>query len=133
MEKLEFTKLKYPSMREELIGYLKGLSDKEYQCEVWVNHNVPNGVEDCFDMSIHFLYDDTDLSNNPKKCIGIFLYNDKEAELISSVVSALDIIFDKYGLGLTDKEYIEKEEWNTVLKKSRNAYLFLKDHEAESD
>lgn len=43
MEKVELSQLKYLGMREELISYLQGLSDKNYQYQAWVEDKRPNG------------------------------------------------------------------------------------------
>lgn len=114
MEELGFA-VKYPGMRDELLGYLQSLSDLSYQKSCWVAHNCPEGiVHDELDYAIHFLFDDTKLSLDPDKCIGIFLRNHEEAEAIHLLCREIDEIFEKYG-DLTDAEYIALPEWSNVL------------------
>ncbi|SQI44175.1 Uncharacterised protein [Leminorella richardii] len=125
MEKLELSQLKYPDMREELINYLHRLGDKEYQYQAWVEDNRPGGGHDELDYAIHFLYDDTDLANEPASLIGWILTGKDESDVIASVVKALDIIFDKYGTELSDQEYLAKNEWENVLVMARNAERVL--------
>lgn len=125
MEKLELSQLKYPDMREELINYLHGLGDKEYQYQAWVEGNRPGGGHDELDYAIHFLYDDTDLANDPASLIGWILTGKDESDVIASVVEALDMIFDKYGTELSDQEYLAKNEWENVLVMARNAEKVL--------
>lgn len=121
MEKLELSQLKYLGMREELISYLQGLSDRDYQYKAWVEGNRPNGGHDELDYTIHFLYDDTELASDSASMIGWILLSSDEAHAISNVIKALDIIFNKYGLNLTDKEYIEKDEWGNVVEMAKIA------------
>jgi hypothetical protein len=112
---MELSELKYPSMREELIDYLRGLSDRDYQYQSWVYDKCPGGGHDELDYAIHFLFDDTDLATDPESDIGGFLLNKKEAELMANLIDRLNYIFDKYSLNLADREYIEKPEWEDVI------------------
>ena len=119
--------IKYAAMRNELIDYLRELSGLSYQRSSWV---VKDASEDMtkseLNYSVHFLYDDTNLSNNPYSCIGWFLRDQEEAKLILEVINSLDAVFEKYGLDLKDQEYIEKEEWTKVLESSKLALELLK-------
>ena len=125
MEKLELSELKFPSMREELISYLSGLSDLEYQYQAWVERSSPGLDYDELNYTIHFLYDDTGLAENASDWIGLVLKDEKEARSVANVVSALDVIFDKYGTELSDKEYLEKKEWLWVVSASKDALSIL--------
>jgi hypothetical protein len=62
-------------MRVELIGYLQALSDPDYQRIAWIEQRLPIGSikYDEFDYAIHFLYDDTNLGENPEADIGDIL------------------------------------------------------------
>ena len=125
MEKLELSELKFPSMREELISYLSGLSDLEYQYQAWVERSSPGLDYDELNYTVHFLYDDTGLAENASDWIGLVLKDEKEARSVANVVSALDVIFDKYGTELSDKEYLEKKEWLWVVSASKDALSIL--------
>ncbi|WP_062269771.1 SCO4402 family protein [Endozoicomonas arenosclerae] len=115
--------MKYPEMYEELIGYLDDLRNKDYQIAVWVNKNFTSDVQfDELDNSIHFLFDDTQLATDPNSCIGWFLKNEIEAELVGILCLELDTIFKKYGTELTDEEYINLPEWKNVLDAADKAY-----------
>jgi len=115
--------MQYPNMREELIEYLSGLSDREYQMNCWVNQKCPEGIEkDTFDLAVHFLFDDTELAKSPEETIGIFLKDKEEAQSIKSLCDEIDRIFEKYSTELTDKEYIDCPEWNNVLNLAKTAY-----------
>ena len=125
MEKLELSELKFPSMREELISYLSGLSDLEYQYQAWVERSSPGLDYDELNYTIHFLYDDTGLAENASDWIGLVLRDEIEARSVENVVSALDLVFDKYGTELSDKEYLEKKEWLWVVNASKDALSIL--------
>lgn len=125
MEKLELSELKFPSMREELISYLSGLSDLDYQYRAWVERSSPGLDYDELNYTVHFLYDDTGLAENASDWIGLVLKDEKEARSVANVVSALDVIFDKYGTELSDKEYLEKKEWSWVVDASKSALSIL--------
>lgn len=79
------------------------------------------GGHDELDYAVHFLFDDTSLAEDPSSVIGWILVDFKESDAILNVTRALDNIFDKYGLNLTDKEYIEKEEWKRVIDAAKKA------------
>ena len=125
MEKLELSELKFPSMRVELISYLSGLSDLDYQYRAWVERSSPGLDYDELNYTVHFLYDDTGLAENASDWIGLVLKDEKEARSVANVVSALDVIFDKYGTELSDKEYLEKKEWLWVVSASKDALSIL--------
>lgn len=121
MEKLELSELKYPQMRDELIDYLHALADKGYQYLAWVEDKRPQGGHDELDYTIHFLYDDTDLANDPSSLISWILRGDEEAYAISVLIEAIDYLFEQYGTDLKDKEYLEKHEWNKVVGSAKMA------------
>ncbi|MBV6663703.1 hypothetical protein KV572_22365 [Pseudomonas yamanorum] len=125
MENLEPSELKFPSMREELVSYLAGLSDSYYQYRAWVERSSPDLAYDELDYTIHFLYDDTGLAENAYTWIGLVLKNDQEARAIEDVVQAINALFDKYGTDLSDKEYLEKEEWARIVCVSKDALKVL--------
>ncbi|BAQ73830.1 uncharacterized protein POS17_2136 [Pseudomonas sp. Os17] len=125
MEKFELSKIEYPAMREELISYLEGLSSVDYQYNAWVSRANPDIGYDEFNYAVHFLYDDTDLANDPRSWIGIVLRGESEVAAISDVVNSIDRVFDKYGTCLTDAEYLTKLEWVDVVESSKRALIIF--------
>jgi len=117
--------VEFPWMRMQLIVCIKGLSDKNYQYNEWVLHKGESCEYDDFDITVHFLYDDTDVAENADEYIGLIFINKEEADSVKNVVDKIDIIFDKYGLELSDKEYIEKPEWNDVIEAAKKARSIL--------
>ncbi|QBH98653.1 hypothetical protein EKN56_03230 [Limnobaculum zhutongyuii] len=112
-------------MREELIDYIHGLSDEKYQYQAWVEGIHPCGGYDALDYAVHFLYDDTDLADDHESMNGWVLVGKNESNVIAKVVSSLNVVFDKYGIELSDKEYIVKEEWIGVIKAAKEAEKIL--------
>jgi hypothetical protein len=114
--------IQYPNMREELVGYLRSLSDIEYQKRIWVEGLSEEGVQhDELDYAIHYLYDDTNLAENPESTVGVILRNNLEASRIASLISSIDVIFEKYGKCLADAEYMALPEWQAVIAAAQNA------------
>jgi hypothetical protein len=107
-------------MRDELIEYIRSLADRDYQESAWAK-KVPirDGVYDCMDYAIHFIYDDTCLAENPSKALGWFIKNEEELDAIKRLVSSLDFIFEKYGTKLKDESYIKLKEWNAVIENAK--------------
>ncbi len=110
-----------PSIRAQLLDFLKGLSDYSYQKENWQVFREGVKEYDELDYTVHFLYDDTDLANDPSSTVGYYLYDDDEVQAIRSIVSAIEVVFERYGLELTDAEYIEKPEWMQVVEAASKA------------
>ncbi|MCY1293130.1 hypothetical protein D9M70_423780 [compost metagenome] len=125
MGRLEFSQLKCISMREELIDYLQCLSDKDCQQRAWVEHTLSEGGYDELDYAVHFLFDDTALATDPVSTVGWILLNEVEAGLIEKVTTSLNVIFEKYGLELDDKDYIATKEWGSVLISAEAAKQYM--------
>ena len=117
------SQLKYPLMRNEVVETLLSLSNLDYQKKCWVQHTCPDNIEyDDLNSTLHILYDDTSLAVNPENYIGTILKNKNEANLLIKLCELLDYIFNKYGLALTDEEYINTPEWLTVLSAAQHTY-----------
>jgi hypothetical protein len=108
--------MKFPEKRTELISNLKSLSSWEYQKKCWVLQDCPKKVEhDNFDLSVHFLFDDTELATDPESEIDYILKNKIEAKAVKNVCDQVDNIFKLYGYECTDDEYINYSEWRSVI------------------
>lgn len=113
--------LKLPRMRAQFIDYLEGLADHGYQKENWQVFREGMTQYDELDYTIHFLYDDTDLSRDAKSYVGDILYDMDEVVAVEQIIASLDAIFDQYGLAETDRGYINKPEWTSVVKMAARA------------
>ncbi|MGN8172518.1 SCO4402 family protein [Agrobacterium sp. 22117] len=120
------TDLHSPDLRRRLIDHLKDMSDLEYQKSHWGKLSEEGGTYDEFDFVVHFLYDDTELANNPYAMIGWCLRSESEALAIENLVAAIDQVFEKNGLELSDQEYLLTNEWPSVLQAASHAYELLK-------
>jgi hypothetical protein len=124
------TEVLHPMMRRELLLNLRALSDPDYQQRIWIEHGTEGTIQyDEFDAAVHFLYDDTSpsLAENPQAQVGYILKSEAEAEKIAALVKTIDAIFDKYGLDLTDAEYIAVPEWQSVVAAARDARSVIHD------
>ncbi|MES2321042.1 MAG: hypothetical protein V4633_02140 [Pseudomonadota bacterium] len=116
----------YPEMRKELVEYLQGLADIEYQKRVWISGDSDGTViHDEFDYAVHFLFDDTALAHDAHSTIGWILQDASEALLIVALTKSIDGVFEKYGTGLSDAQYIELPEWQSVVAAAEAALLSI--------
>lgn len=120
------SEIKYPEMREELVNHLRALSDAEYQQRVWVAKGKEGTIEhDEFDYAVHFLYDDTQLAEDPRAMMGWILRNDSEAVLIERLVKIIESILQKHGTALSDAQYIVLPEWGGVVDVAKEALSII--------
>jgi|EndMetStandDraft_4_1072995.scaffolds.fasta_scaffold28477_6 hypothetical protein len=119
-------KVKYPEMRKELRSHLQALSDPEYQRRVWVAKGKEGSIQhDELDYAIHFLYDDTQLADDPRSMIGWILYDASEAELMERLVRVIEGIFEQHGTALSDAQYIGLAEWGAVVDAAKEALVAI--------
>jgi hypothetical protein len=121
--KLEYAvnDLQYPGMRDELIEYLKSLSDREYQIRVWINKEYPTPkYYDNLTMTLQLL-EDLGAFRDPESRIGTILKNQEEAFALARLNRALDTVFSLYGNNLTDSEYVQSAEWDDVISEATMA------------
>ncbi len=113
---MELTKIEFPEKRRCLIDYIKGLSDYMYQKDYWGKSHPDNpNFYDDFSQAIHFLYDDSDIAEDPDSWIGLVLLSQDESNLVKQLNESLENLFDKYGVNLSDKEFMDKPEWRKRL------------------
>ena len=99
----------------------------------WVQQKFPKGIEyDCFDVVVNFLFDDTDLAENPEDYIGYCLRNRQEAELLKRVTKSLDRLLAKLGNELSDLEDISSPLWLEVIQTATIAYDFFTDENSKA-
>jgi hypothetical protein len=116
------SEIEFPWLRFQLVENLKALSDVDYQVREWINRSPEDNPEfDEMDYIIHFLYDDTELAENPYDAVGSILLNKNEADTLKSLSTCLDNIFSKYGTDLNGPEYIKLPEWIHVVECARIA------------
>lgn len=114
-------KLSLPYKRLDLLATLEFLSNHEYQKDIYLHGKKSQIAYDELDLAIHFLYDDTQLSNNPYFHIGQFLKNECEAKALECLIGSIEKIFEKYGTTLDNREYIVLPEWSNVVSNALHA------------
>ena len=107
-------RLRFPWMRDELLGYLNQLANPRL---------VPPGESNPvpLDYAVHFLFDDTVLADDPRMAIGDFIATNEEAEAVGRVVSILDHVLSVHGTHHPDEYYLQQPEWGAVLSAARGA------------
>ncbi len=110
--------LKYPNMREELVGHLRDLADRRRLVAVTDRGSL-------LDFAIHFLFDDTPLGEDPRRVVGWFLFDEREAQAIEYVCAALNQVLEHYGTEQTDHFYIDCPEWEAAETAARKALRAL--------
>ena len=115
--------VEYPEMRAEVVHALRALADLDYQQRVWVRHELPHpNYYDEFALEIHILYDDTrllELLDEAKT--GEVLRDEDEREALRPLRDALDTLFDRHGMKLTDEQYMTTPEWTAVVSAAQAA------------
>src|SRR5690349_10212215 len=109
----EWPDISLPAKRAELLQLLAELSDKDAQNRLWISHeDFPNssGIDEVF----HFLFDDTDLGQDPHSEIGRILRNRSEADLLQELSLALDTMLDRLG-DQRSEVYMSDPEWASIV------------------
>jgi hypothetical protein len=112
-------------MRVEIVRAVKALADPEYQWSAWVRRELPPGQYDEFTHRIHILYDDTQVLEDPRGAVGIYLRSEKEADAMRNLAAALDALFDAMGTELADEAYLRAPAWSDVVAAARVALGLL--------
>lgn len=119
--------VKYPAMRNEILGALEALSDLEYQQTVWINRQFPTPTYyDDFDMAIHTLYDDTGLGDDVRSEVGLTLRDEAEARLVQEVLVALEEVFSECGVDSEFEVVRASRNWPKVVSAAAAALTQLR-------
>src|SRR5918992_3559287 len=114
--------VEHPEMRANLLDVLKALADPDYQRRVWVERQYPHpGYYDDLEANINFLYDDSDISEDPHRNIGYALRNEVEARAMENLHKALSPLYDSVPPDPPDAEVIAMPEWQAVVAAARQA------------
>ena len=126
MENLEHLPIQFPDLRANLIEYVYGLSNRQYQQDFWGKTLAENtNFYDDFDQAIHFLYDTLDLNNAPEQWLNLIFINEIEIQFTKNLINDLERLFQKYGLNLTDSEYQQTSQWEQILSSAKILYQEL--------
>lgn len=98
--------IRFPAMRNELMVCLRSLH------ESWAIEPLDlRRTESDFDFVIHFLYDDTPLSEDASRAVGWFLRSEEEAARIREIVAAMDVFFEEFGTDLKEAHWLQDWRW----------------------
>jgi hypothetical protein len=116
--------LRHPDMRAALLDTLVGLGDPAYQQAAWIERSIDQHLITGIDQVYHFLYDDTDLGNDPDGCIGYTLFDFEEAKAVRAITELLDLLLDELG-DARDANFLRHPLWPRVVERANLAFALL--------
>lgn len=112
--------IKFPNMRDELIDHLRALVDTDRQ-KHW--------LDTCdFDEAVHFIFDDTALSQNAKSEVGYILFSESEAEFVDGLAAAISQLLDACGNNASINTYLKSTYWDSIVSCASSALSAI-DHQ----
>lgn len=121
MEDVAFTlsELRFPAMRRELVSALKDLSDTEAHSSYLSDDSTDgNDFDSRLAIAVHFLFDDTQLKEDPESHIGFFLVDREEAAAINKLILALDPLLGEQGSRLDSDRLLRHPRWAEIAEMS---------------
>lgn len=115
-------RVQHARMRANLLDVLNALADPDHQRRVWVERRYPQpGYYDDLDTNVSFLYDDSDIAEDPHRNIGYALRNEAEARAIENLHKVLGPLYDSLPADANDADVIAMPEWQAVVAAARQA------------
>lgn len=116
--------LEFPFMRDEVISALESLSDRGYQQRVWIERIMPTPMyHDDLDLTIHALFDDTEVCLNPEEWVGSVLYP-SEVQVMQQLGQHFGAVIDDLG-NVADADYLADPRWAEVVRLARVALITM--------
>lgn len=116
--------VEFPSMRAEVIGALRALSDPEHQRVTWGKYESGVSYYDDLDMNVHILYDDAQVLPDPESAVPSLLY-ESEVSALQAVHAVLGQMIQDLG-DSPDAEYLSDARWADVVRAAREALAVMK-------
>ncbi|MEV4399577.1 hypothetical protein [Nonomuraea sp. NPDC049607] len=114
--------VQWPERRKDVLESLRALSDRDYQDQHW---RSGKGRPD-LTAAVHWLIDDTFIDQHGARALIPHLFFDqREADLVQTVVGALLHVLDDLGPTAPDNAYLDHPEWTNVQNSAGAAYLAL--------
>ncbi|NUW31587.1 hypothetical protein HTZ77_09130 [Nonomuraea sp. SMC257] len=114
--------VRWPERREDVLEALRALGDRDHQDLHW---RSGKGWPD-LTAAVHWLIDDTFIDQHGARALIPHLFLDqREADLVQTVVDALLHVLDDLGPTAPDKAYLDHPEWINALDAAGAAYLAL--------
>lgn len=116
--------VEFPSLRAEVIGALRSLSDVQYQRERWGQYDpsYPDFYDD-LDMNIHILYDDTMVLPEPESAVPAILH-EWEVPALRRVSAVLSPMLHDLG-DASQAVYMNDRRWGDVVVVARDALAVM--------
>lgn len=116
----------FPDMRENVVSAVRALADEAYQRRVWIDRDYPEeGYYDDFTMSLHILFDDTLVLEDPAATLGTVLKSREEVDAMTVLAGALDELLDAEGSNRADEDYLASPLWGAVVRTAGAALALL--------
>lgn len=109
----EYRVVSSPRKRAEMIHLFDELSDRDKQLKLWVRHEdrpISSGINEVF----HFIFDDTDLGEDPQSEVGNILVSQDEVDAVRAVADALAMLLNKIG-DVESEKFIADPDWPSVV------------------
>ena len=111
----EISSLRYPWIRNELVGHLRELATPNPR-PTW-KADIQAGLNAGIDEVIHFFFDDHDFDEGD---IGVVLSNQQEVELVGDLKRSLNSLVNVLPQG-NDDEYVSHPDWPSVTRAASRA------------
>jgi hypothetical protein len=119
--------VRWAQRRHTLACYLYELASPAVQQQRWIEGKEAGpGLMSGLDFVVHFLFDDTELAENPEGTIGDILLDDLEVAAIRNVSRTLDQAMKDVGRDKADLDYISSRSWSPVVLAAQKAYRLLR-------
>lgn len=119
-----WVELRHPSLRAELLQFLKELDDPTYQQAAWIERSVDRHLIQGIDPVYAFLYDFTDLGTDPEGEVSYTLFDQEGVTAIRALTQLLDSILDELGNAKTER-FIRHPLWPRVVEQANLAFTLL--------
>jgi hypothetical protein len=121
-------KLRYPSIRDDLLQVLHHLADAEkQQGNGGSRESVTRTESNRLSALLRFFYASVSLAKEPSLTIGFFLKDDKEVHSVWSVLDAVEQIFQTAGVDATCETYVACTEWSNLVQAVNHTLCIMQD------
>jgi len=124
--------VRYEYMRAWLVGCLETIADPEQVRRGWIDHDETSGLLRGGWLPWHVLdeiYDRSTDVNSPKGMIGVTLKTTAEAELVSELNTAVDVLHTRNALA-DDSAFVTFHQWDQVAAIARELARVMRSHGA---
>lgn len=118
--------VRFPAMRQEVVGALAALADRDYQQRVWIEHEYPReNFYDDLTLNINILYDM--VLPDPHSRLGTVLLDECEANLLEELEKHLKPLIDELH-NASDQRYVTDPRWDGVTDAAASALSIITGH-----